>query len=210
MIISGYGVFKELEDIKRHFYSDNFDISCDSNSLSSRYVFEQRHKKNVGLFNRLANKFNSKKDIDNWFISIFVYHPLIEQKSDIGKISISKVQHDDEINQACYKKLNFHQETITQGFNRDISFLKEEGLNVQNVFSGSDVFFYLKNKNIRLETVIAFDKIEPFLSDIFLSLTAIEQKVYSYLFYKIKKYSKVVDISEGELGLLSKKMVDIL
>ena len=155
--MDGFKAFKYFQAIKLHFTSERYDvIEMNGRITGSRASFEKRRDR--GLFERLANKFDTDRELIQFLVANFAY----------GHKNVVYSSESEEY----YNLWTRRKESITQVFNVDlnniISHFQKNELSEQNLYSIDNGMPELLNLyiggHVSLETMVILQSFDDYLS----------------------------------------------
>lgn len=154
--MNGFKAYKYFMAVKLHFTSDKYDVFESGGRVNgSRAAFDKRNDR--GLFEKLASKFETDKDLIQYFVANFAY----------GNTSVIYSSESDGYYDIWCKR----KQAITRFFEVDMvtisRYLERENKQFKDLFDTEDyspplLNLYL-NKSITLETMSIINDIDPYL-----------------------------------------------
>lgn len=154
--MDGFKAYKYFMAVKLHFTSDKYDVFEMNGRVSgSRATFEKRNDRS--LFEKLATKFSTDRELIQFFVSNFAYGN--------NGVVYGADSHD------YYLKWQTRKQSISRVFEMDMlkisRFLESHGMQFEDLFKVDDcspplLNLYL-NGSITLETMSIINDIDPYL-----------------------------------------------
>lgn len=182
--MDGFKAYKYFMAVRLHFTSDKYDVFEHNGRVSgSRMVFEKRNDR--GLFEKLAQRFDSDRELIQFFVSNFAY----------GNTGVVYSTESHEL----YAKWQSRKESMTRVFDLDLitlgRFLESQGKPFEYLFDTEDCSPPLLNmylsKQITLETMSIINDIDPYL-DRWESLVMLWKDEFRII-RKVKRFIKYND-----------------
>ena len=182
--MDGFKAYKYFMAVRLHFTSDKYDVFEHNGRVSgSRMVFEKRNDR--GLFEKLAQRFDSDRELIQFFVSNFAY----------GNTGVVYSTESHEL----YAKWQSRKESMTRVFDLDLitlgRFLESQGKPFEYLFDTEDCSPPLLNlylsKSITLETMSIINDIDPYL-DRWESLVMLWKDEFRII-RKVKRFIKYND-----------------
>lgn len=155
-MVDGFQAYKYFLATKLHFTTDKYDV-FDKNGrvMASREAFDSRRDR--GLFERLASKFKTERDLVQYLVANFAY----------GNNNVIYSSDSDEF----YEKWMARKQSMTRLFEIDIlsigRWLEKEQKPFEYLFNTEDCSPPLLNmylsKAITIETMSIINDIDPYL-----------------------------------------------
>jgi len=187
MRITGYYAYRIFLTMKAHFNQENFDINkYDFHFLKPPYETFLKTK-GIGLYDILAKKVKSEKQLVNILICAFIRDPTTWIKDIVENYSDYKKRSD---------KWEGKMNNFPYLFEQDCYKLMERGLKFDSSL-GEFVLDEFCNGNINVETFIIFKKIFVFSLDKSLNFEYIYKHKYSkyelLLKFDLTKYKEILE-----------------
>lgn len=154
--MDGFQAYKYFMAVKLHFTSDKYDVFANNGRVyGSRAAFEKRNDR--GLFEKLANKFPTDKELIQFFVSNFAYGN--------NAVVYSTESYD------FYETWQRRKQGISRMLEVDLitltRYLEQENKPYEHLFDISEcspplLNLYLR-KAITLETMSIINDLEPYL-----------------------------------------------
>lgn len=182
--MDGFKAYKYFMAVRLHFTSDKYDVFEHNGRVSgSRMVFEKRNDR--GLFEKLAQRFDSDRELIQFFVSNFAY----------GNTGVVYSTESHEL----YAKWQSRKESMTRVFDLDLitlgRFLESQSKPFEYLFDTEDCSPPLLNmylsKQITLETMSIINDIDPYL-DRWESLVMLWKDEFRII-RKVKRFIKYND-----------------
>lgn len=154
--MDGFKAYKYFMAVRLHFTSDKYDVfEANGRVMGSRTAFDNRNDR--GLFEKLATKFQTDKDLIQFFVANFAYGN--------NGVVYSSESHD------LYEVWQNRKQSITRTFEVDLitlsRFLEKENKPFSYLFDTEDCSPPLLNlylsKSITLETMSIINDIDSYL-----------------------------------------------
>jgi len=154
--MDGFKAYKYFMAVRLHFTTDKYDVfESGGRVMGSRSTFDKRRDR--GLFEKLAEKFSSDKDLIQFFVANFAYGN--------NGVVYSSESHD------LYESWQNRKQSITRSFEVDLialsRVLETERKPYEYLFDTEDCSPPLLNlylsKAISLETMSIINDLDPYL-----------------------------------------------
>jgi hypothetical protein len=203
----------ELELQRIFFRSKTFE-SLDEifSGYSMGYFNIILSKRKIYPFMKVASKFDSPERFRRFITSIFLYHPKIVAVKDFSKVNIGFIDPQNEINKACITKHQHNLDQLELGLYNDVKTIHYIATGAMDSFDSvlrsSEIFYLIRDRRVRIESVALLELIHPFLVVVFANSTALERKEFEIEYRRARKLSMLLKLPEEQIKSYEKILVD--